>query len=164
MRELDEAEAAVARAKAAVYAIRAEMASALDAARAEAEEKVSAVRAEMAVAVAAARAEASAEAEARAEAAEVKAAPALSRRWLVIAATPSPLVEPADEVLLLQWLAEEGVHVAAPQLLFRASQHGWEAPDFHRHCDGQGPTLVLVRSTTGHVFGGYASGQWKSLL
>jgi hypothetical protein len=72
------------------------------------------------------------------------------------------LLEPADEVLLRQWLAKEGVFVAAPQLLFRASRHGWGAADFHRCCDGQGRTLVLVRSTTGHVFGGYASEEWGS--
>ena len=27
---------------------------------------------------------------------------------------------------------------------------------------GQGPTLVIVRSTTGHTFGGYASAPWNS--
>ena len=27
---------------------------------------------------------------------------------------------------------------------------------------GQGPTLVIVRSTTGHTFGGYASVTWDS--
>ncbi len=27
---------------------------------------------------------------------------------------------------------------------------------------GQGPTLVIVRSTTGHTFGGYASAPWTS--
>ncbi len=27
---------------------------------------------------------------------------------------------------------------------------------------GQGPTLVIVRSTTGHTFGGYASVPWDS--
>ncbi len=27
---------------------------------------------------------------------------------------------------------------------------------------GQGPTLVIVRSTTGHTFGGYASAPWDN--
>jgi hypothetical protein len=70
--------------------------------------------------------------------------------------------EESNEALILGWLAEEGFTVFASQLLFRASRDGWRARDFHRHCDGRGRTLVLVRSTTGHLFGGYASKSWES--
>jgi hypothetical protein len=32
----------------------------------------------------------------------------------------------------------------------------------HAHGVGQGPTLVIVRSTTGHTFGGYAHAPWTN--
>lgn len=41
-------------------------------------------------------------------------------------------------------------------LLYRGSRDGMTAASFHRLCDGQGPTLVLVRSANGYTFGGYA--------
>jgi hypothetical protein len=32
-------------------------------------------------------------------------------------------------------------------LLYRASEDGWEADDFHCHCDRQGPTMTIIRTT-----------------
>ena len=66
------------------------------------------------------------------------------------------------------------------RLLYTWSRDGRSGPSFHQRCDnqvrarafaraaaarltaGQGPTLVIVRSTTGHTFGGYASAPWNS--
>jgi hypothetical protein len=31
---------------------------------------------------------------------------------------------------------------------------------FHEKCDGKGPTLVVVETTEGHVFGGFTSTSW----
>lgn len=45
-------------------------------------------------------------------------------------------------------------------LLYRGSRDGFNASDFHRTCDNKGKTLVLVKNTSGHIFGGYASIPW----
>jgi len=42
------------------------------------------------------------------------------------------------------------------QLLYKASVDGYAASDFHRACDNKGPTLTLIRSKNGFVFGGYS--------
>ncbi|MDR3738070.1 MAG: TLD domain-containing protein [Terracidiphilus sp.] len=47
-------------------------------------------------------------------------------------------------------------------LLYRGSRDGMTAAAFHRLCDGKGPTLVLVRSDTGCVFGGHAGASWTT--
>merc|ERR1712187_600202 len=49
------------------------------------------------------------------------------------------------------------------KLLYRATDHGMTAADFHARCDGAARTLVVAKSTSGFVFGGY-SGEtaWKS--
>jgi hypothetical protein len=53
--------------------------------------------------------------------------------------------------------------VVNPALLFRASRDGWDANAFHRHCDGQGSTLTVIREREhGYVFGGYADAPWHS--
>jgi len=46
--------------------------------------------------------------------------------------------------------------------IYVASRDGDRASDFHDHCDGQGPTVVIIETTTGHVFGGYTDVSWGS--
>jgi len=45
--------------------------------------------------------------------------------------------------------------------IYVASMDGDSATDFHDKCDGKGPTVVIVETTTGNVFGGYSSLSWK---
>ena len=47
-------------------------------------------------------------------------------------------------------------------LIYKATRDGFEASTFHRLCDNQGPTMAIIRSTGGYLFGGYASEPWKS--
>ena len=42
---------------------------------------------------------------------------------------------------------------------WRASLDGWAAITFHSKCDGQGPTVTIVRVGK-YIFGGYASAPW----
>ena len=48
-------------------------------------------------------------------------------------------------------------------LLYRGSEHNFDAPKFHQLCDGKGKTLVIVRAkTTKNLFGGYSTVAWHS--
>jgi hypothetical protein len=62
-----------------------------------------------------------------------------------------------------QRLAEAvaGRPLDASKVLYLASRDGFEARTFHRQCDGRGPTVTLVRTDTGHVFGGYTAVPWS---
>jgi len=46
--------------------------------------------------------------------------------------------------------------------LYIASRDGDAASDFHSACDDQGPTVVIVQTESGDVFGGYAGISWDS--
>jgi len=46
--------------------------------------------------------------------------------------------------------------------IYVASKDGDLATDFHAKCDGKGPTVVIVKTTTGNVFGGYTDVSWSS--
>ena len=48
------------------------------------------------------------------------------------------------------------------ELLYRGSRDGWRCSDFHKRCDNQGPTLVLVKSSKDKCCGGYTSVSWQS--
>ena len=47
------------------------------------------------------------------------------------------------------------------KLLFRASDHEYKAKSFHEFCDDKGPTLVVIKSTSGYIFGGYTTQSWS---
>jgi len=68
-----------------------------------------------------------------------------------------------DRKQLEEWLLEDratGPEIES-KLLFRASQHDFRASAFHSHCDGKGPTLVIVKVGE-WVFGGFTPVSWHS--
>ncbi len=47
------------------------------------------------------------------------------------------------------------------KLIYRASEHGYSAESFHHYCDDKGPTLVVIKSSGGWIFGGYTTQSWS---
>jgi len=47
-------------------------------------------------------------------------------------------------------------------ILYIASRDGDDISLFHKACDNQGPTLVVVQSTIGAIFGGYTDVSWQN--
>ena len=48
------------------------------------------------------------------------------------------------------------------KLLYRGSRDGALSKDFHEKCDNMGPTVTLIKSEEGFIFGGYTSISWSS--
>ena len=46
------------------------------------------------------------------------------------------------------------------KLLFRATENKNIAKSFHECCDDKGPTLLIIKSTDGWIFGGYTTQSW----
>ena len=47
------------------------------------------------------------------------------------------------------------------KLIYRASEHGYTTQSFHECCDDKGPTLVIIKSSGGWIFGGYTTQLWS---
>jgi hypothetical protein len=47
------------------------------------------------------------------------------------------------------------------KLIYRESRDGFTAEDFHSRCDNKGETVIIVKSVTGKVYGGYTDISWK---
>ena len=47
------------------------------------------------------------------------------------------------------------------KLLYRASEHGYSGESFHEYCDDEGPTLIIIKSSEGWIFGGYTTQSWR---
>jgi hypothetical protein len=50
------------------------------------------------------------------------------------------------------------------KLIFRASKENFQATAFHSKCDNQGPTIVIIKSSQGNIFGGYNSIPWVNFI
>lgn len=47
-------------------------------------------------------------------------------------------------------------------LIYKGTRDGFDAAAFHNRANNQGPTMTIIRSTDGYIFGGYASQAWTS--
>lgn len=47
-------------------------------------------------------------------------------------------------------------------LLYQASKDGYAASTFHSRCDNEGPSVVIVETISGNLFGGYTYANWSS--
>jgi len=65
-----------------------------------------------------------------------------------------------EKAYLNQLLVPVSKEIGMP--IYVASYDGDGAKDFHDNCDGKGPTVVIVESRTGHVFGAYTDVSWSS--
>jgi len=71
--------------------------------------------------------------------------------------TASTLLGDNQRSILSEWIGHKAV-----ALLYKACRDGYAAINFHTKCDNKGPTMVVIKSSNGHVFGGYASTSWDS--
>lgn len=47
------------------------------------------------------------------------------------------------------------------KLIYRASEHGFSAEDFHAKCDYIPNTVTIIKSAKGYIFGGFTSQTWN---
>jgi len=65
------------------------------------------------------------------------------------------------ENALVDWIKKSlKINSLKFELIFRMSQNGDNSSDFHKYCDGVGPTLILIQTDKGRIFGGFTPLNW----
>lgn len=72
----------------------------------------------------------------------------------------SNLLSVQQDLDFLQLLKTKLPNIAKLNLLFRASEHSFKGNKFHSLCDNKGPTVTIIKSNHGNIFGGYVSKSW----
>ncbi len=67
------------------------------------------------------------------------------------------IVSQQYDAKLREWLGDDYQW----NLIYRASEHGYSVDSFHECCDDKGPTLIMIKSSGGWIFGGYTTQSWK---
>ena len=70
----------------------------------------------------------------------------------------SKIINRKDEELILNWLPKK---YKFTNLIFCTSRDGDTIDAFKNKCENQSPTLVIIKTEKGIIFGGYASSPWK---
>merc|ERR1712154_179434 len=73
----------------------------------------------------------------------------------------SKIVEDDEYSTLLGFFDDKGTGIKSMEMVYRGSDEGFEAYNFHEKCDDVGPTLILIQSEHSHVFGGFTTQSWK---
>jgi len=48
------------------------------------------------------------------------------------------------------------------KLLYKATKNGFDTSNFHKNCDAKGPTVSIIVSSNGFIFGGFTPANWNS--
>ena len=68
------------------------------------------------------------------------------------------LVNQQYDVYLREWLGSDYQW----KVIYRASNNRYTGESFHGYCDDKGPTLIIIKSSGGWIFGGYTTKSWKA--
>ncbi len=90
----------------------------------------------------------------------------ISLKYLILSFTKyiigSSLLTIKQDINFVQILLTKIANISKFDLLFRASENGFTAKDFHNQCDNNGQTIIIIKSNFGNIFGGYTKIPWKS--
>ena len=62
----------------------------------------------------------------------------------------------------MQCIEEQGRKVKELACIYRGSEHGFKANDFHRRCDNIASTLTIIRTEFNKTIAAFTSLPWKS--
>ena len=75
---------------------------------------------------------------------------------------PCSIMSISEDLTFYQSLKTKLPNIKNLQLLFKGSDHDFSAKQFHSLCDNKGPTITIIESEYGNIFGGYTSKSWNT--
>ena len=71
----------------------------------------------------------------------------------------SDIIKSKEQVdLLNKWINNKKNELS---LIYKGSRDGDSFDNFHKKCDNKGPTILIIESKDGEIFGGYTEKSWK---
>ena len=64
-----------------------------------------------------------------------------------------------DKRNLFNWISSKG-NVNEIKLIYRASENGDDSESFFKRCSKMGPTVSLIKTKKGKIFGGFTTAEW----
>ena len=72
----------------------------------------------------------------------------------------SNIMDEKEEQTIINWIPNANKLTSA-ELIFDTSRDGDTVNAFKNKCQGQAPTLIIINTSSGEIFGGYATSEWR---
>ena len=63
---------------------------------------------------------------------------------------------------LMNWIEQKLNKNIILELIFKMTENGFTAKDFHHYCDNKGPTLILIKTSNDEIIGGFTPLNWEA--
>ena len=63
---------------------------------------------------------------------------------------------------LMNWIEQKLNKNIILELIFKMTENGFTAKDFHHYCDNKGPTLILIKTSNDEIIGGFTPLNWET--
>jgi len=67
------------------------------------------------------------------------------------------LLNDISQKAIKSWLPNQHL-----RLIYKATRDGFQADDFHKTCDNKGPSVTVIQTKEGYLFGGFSPVAWDS--
>ena len=75
----------------------------------------------------------------------------------------SQIIKDFNEIkFVLEEIEKKGFKIKEKKLIYRATEDGDKMSDFHKKCDDESNTLMLIKTNKNFVFGGFTQTGWKN--
>ena len=66
------------------------------------------------------------------------------------------------QIKLVNWIEQKLNKNIILELIFKMTENGFTAKDFHHYCDNKGPTLILIKTSNDEIIGGFTTLNWET--
>ena len=66
------------------------------------------------------------------------------------------------QIKLMNWIEQKLNKNIILELIFKMTENGFTAKDFHHYCDNKGPTLILIKTSNDEIIGGFTPLNWET--
>ena len=66
------------------------------------------------------------------------------------------------QIKLVNWIEQKLNKNIILELIFKMTENGFTAKDFHHYCDNKGPTLILIKTSNNEIIGGFTTLNWET--
>ena len=67
-----------------------------------------------------------------------------------------------NQIKLVNWIEQKLNKNIILELIFKMTENGFTAKDFHHYCDNKGPTLILIKTSNDEIIGGFTTLNWET--
>ena len=73
------------------------------------------------------------------------------------------MLQEKDVDLFIKWIKSDDINISEVcfELCYDAKKNGDDKENFHKYCDNVGPSLLIIKTESNYIFGGFTKKNWE---